>query len=52
MLENGVLHRAQEKRKANRIGGNLLRSCLVKHVIEGNIVGGKEGSDEKTIKKK
>jgi hypothetical protein len=34
--EKNVLHTIK-RRKANWIGHNLLRNCLLKHVIEGKI---------------
>ena len=41
---------AIRKRKANWIGHNLRRNCLLKQVIEGNIKG-RDGCDKKTGKK-
>jgi hypothetical protein len=39
--QRNILHKIS-KRKANWIGHILGRSCLLRHVIKGNIKGGKE----------
>jgi hypothetical protein len=36
--ERNILH-AIKRRKANWIGHNLRRNCLLKHVIEGKLEG-------------
>ena len=47
--EGSVLHTVK-RRKANWIGHIVRRNCLLRHVIEGKIVG-KNRSDGKTRKK-
>jgi hypothetical protein len=43
-MERNIIHTIK-RRKDNSIGHILCRNCLVKHIVEGNIEGGIEGTE-------